>query len=304
MASELDAQGDIEISDDSATDEEEDRAASQPEKKEGDDDPDKKKGSESETEAGAEKPGDETKPGDKPEDQQQQSKYAKERERQDRSWKALNEEKEAVRKEREALEAERRALEEKRREVEKPAESKDDAGYTASDYERAAKKFREDGDDAFAQRAEAKAKAMREADQKAQGQASQEKFREVWQGHVAELLKERPELEDQSHPLSQAVQKLLKEDRLFSMIPDGFRRAVELADLREKAGLVSSLEKKAAELQSEITRLNGLTQPGGSGPTSKPKAKRFEDLSSEEQDAELLRQAREADSLGEPVISQ
>lgn len=299
LANELDVTGEVEIP--SAETTEEERAASESEKQNGVTDPEKEK--EPETEAGTPKPGDETSSEKKPEGEQEpsKSKYAKERERQDRSWQAINERKAELEK-REAELAEReKSIEAKRSEVEKPTESKDERGYTASDYERAAEQFREHGDADLALRASNRAKELREKDQKASAEGQQKKFLGAWYGHQNEILEKRPELKDVNSELGQAVTKLLKEDRIYSNIPDGFKRAVRDAENASKAELVPSLEKKVAELQEEITRLNSKLQPGGSGPTSQPKQKSFDELSPEEQESQLRKMAEEADRHGEPM---
>jgi hypothetical protein len=230
------------------------------------------------------------------------TKYARERERRDRSWKALQQEKEAFHRERDAFEQERSQLLSRSRQASQAAEHKDELGYTASEYERAAEQFHRDGDERRATIAAQRARQAREKDAHVLGQSRQREFLDGWHGHVRELLDERPELKDETHGLSRAVQALLRDEPLFSHLPDGFRRAVELADLRLQAGSVPSLRAEVEKLKKEIDRLNGDRQPGTSGPTSQPRAKAFDQLSPAEQDSELRRIAAEADSQGVPVI--
>lgn len=230
------------------------------------------------------------------------TKYARERERRDRSWKALQQEKEAFHRERDAFERERSQYLSHSRQASQPAEQKDELGYTASEYERAAEQFRRDGDAQRAAMAAQRAQIARGNDAHVLGQSRQREFLDHWHGHVRELLDARPELRDEAHGLSKAVQTLLRDEPLFSHLPDGFRRAVELAELRLQAGSVPSLKTEVERLKKEIDRLNGDRQPGSSGPTSQPRPKAFDQLSPAEQDAELRRIAAEADSQGVPVI--
>jgi hypothetical protein len=230
------------------------------------------------------------------------TKYARERERRDRSWKALQQEKEAFHRERDAFQQERSQFLSHSRQVSQPAEHKDELGYTASEYERAAEQFHRDGDAQRAALAAQRAHRVRENDAQVLGQSRQREFLDGWHGHVQELLEARPELKDETHGLSKAVQALLRDEPLFSHLPDGFRRAVELADLRLQAGSVPSLKTEVEKLRKEIDRLNGDRQPGSSGPTSQPRAKAFDQLSPAEQDVELRRIAAEADSQGVPLI--
>jgi hypothetical protein len=297
LAAQADAGVDFEDGDLSAQ-EEADRAASGSENSE-QSNADKAK----EKPEGGAKEGDETDAEKKGDQESEKSKYAKERERKDRSWESLNAEKEQVRKDREELERERQELQSRRQQAEQPVESKDDKGFTASDYDAAAKTFRDRGDDDLAEAAEKQAKDLREADQRAAGEGQHRKFLDTWHKAVSDEIKARPELADESHALSVAVQKLLKEDEVFSRLPDGFKRAVEIASLRIQAASVPSLTEQVATLQKEIDRLNGERQPGGSGPTSKPKAKTFDQLTPDEQDAELRRQAEEADAQGVAVVT-
>ena len=284
-----------------SAEQEADRAASSSETETAGD-PDKDKPDNS---VATKKPGDGTEAAkaDKPEGQQtkEPSKFAKDRERLDKTWKGVEARKsELDRREQELAEREKQ-INERAKQAEKPVEQKDDHGFTASEYEAAAKQFREDGDDTRAEAAESRAKKLRESDASAAQEGERKAFLETWHGHVNETLEKRPELKDQAHELSQAVQKLLKEDQVFSFIPDGFKRAVEIADLRIQAASVPSLQAEVDRLKKEIDRLNGERQPGSSGPTSKPKQKTFDQLSKSEQEAELLRMAEQADREGTPL---
>jgi hypothetical protein len=56
------------------------------------------------------------------------------------------------------------------------------------------------------------------------------------------------------------------------------------------------LREANQKLQAEIERLNGLTAISGSGPTSQPSKKKFEELSTEEQEERLMSAAQAIDA--------
>ena len=243
----------------------------------------------------------------KPEEKKESNydKAKKEAERKEKTWKQINEEKEALRKEREELQR-------IKDEAKKASEVKDQNGYTSKDYENAAEKFdadslkaAEDGDieeakrqKAFAKQAMAKANELRKAESETQATESKQKFAQEWGRVCDEVCDEIPELLDKESPLAKEVDSLIKQERIFSMIPDGFKKAVEVAKLRQEAASVPELKSRVETLTKEIERLNQLTSLHKSNPSKPVVTKKFEDMEPSEMEQFLRQQADEADSRG------
>lgn len=229
---------------------------------------------------------------DKTQEETEYSKAKKEQARKEKTWNEINAEKERLRAEREALEKEKSESHTRKK---TDSVFRDEHGYSADDYRRAAKKWADEGETQLAAEAE---KRAANAEAKAH-ETQKNEFVTTWQRTAQEVQKENPDLRNLDSPLAVAVDKLLKEEPYFSNVPDGFKRAVDFAKLQIKAESIPSLETKVADLQKEIDRLNKLTQPAGSGPTSNPSTKTFDKMSPAEQEAELLKMARDADRKGE-----
>lgn len=118
-----------------------------------------------------------------------------------------------------------------------------------------------------------------------------EAFQRQWWENVRQELEATPELRDQHSPLGQAVQALLRESRLFSLSPDGFRQAAALARARTEAAALPALKTRIDTLTKENERLVKLTSVTGTPPT---RTRDSEDPHPSERD--LRRLAAEYDS--------
>jgi hypothetical protein len=257
-----------------------------------------------------------------------QSDYAKkqgELERRDRSWRALDEEKQKFRAEEQTLRGEVQQL---RAELatlkQKPAQpaatggetAKDQHGMTAADYQRLARQYRAEGRDDMAEMALDRADELRRqpaaaaqpaATAPAQAPGSVEafnapEFQQEWRGHIAQLVKEDPALADAANPLVRATNALVQDGtfgRFFRSAPDGIRAAVEVAKLMRTAeeGRAAKEELNTAraelkKLRAEKERLDALTQPQSGRPTGPATPPR---TGAEVSDAEMLAIAAAAD---------
>lgn len=231
-------------------------------------------------------------PETKPTDDSKYAKARKEQERQDRSWKKLEEEKAALKTEREKLEEERKqTLGEKS----KVKIHRDAQGYSADDYE-AFSKTTEDPE--LAERAKERAAQLRKEEGETKTNAAREDFEKGWNENLNKVLDQDPELKDETSEIGKALSGVLKDRLCFSMTPDGILHAYEFAKAQRQAGLVSGLQEENQKLKDEIDRLNKLTGLSGSGPTKKPIVKSLDEMSGEERGAELQRMAEEADRAG------
>jgi hypothetical protein len=234
---------------------------------------------------------------EKPKDQK--SKFAQEQQRKAKSWEQINAEKEAIKAEREAVKREREEWS-KQREQSSAAESnsfRDDKGYTAEDYEAAAKEFDADGDTQLAKAARAKADGVRKAAGAKQQQVQQERFNKSWAENYGRLSEKEVWLKDQSSPEYKRTVELLQRVPFLTAMPDGLVHAVELMKLQDTAGRSQSLEAENKALKEQLNKLQQKTAIGKSVPAGqlKTEEKDFSRLSLKEQREALMRAAREFD---------
>lgn len=230
------------------------------------------------------------------------SKFAQEQQRKAKSWEQINAEKEAIKAEREAVKREREEWS-KQREQSTAAESnsfRDDKGYTAEDYEAAAKEFDADGDTQLAKAARAKADGVRKAAGAKQQQVQQERFNKSWAENYGRLSEKEVWLKDQSSPEYKRTVELLQRVPFLTAMPDGLVHAVELMKLQDTAGRSQSLESENKALKEQLSKLQQKTAIGKSVPAGQLKAeeKDFSNLSLKEQRDALLRASREFDREG------
>lgn len=232
-------------------------------------------------------------------DEAKKSKYQRERERQEQSWKKLEEEKRQVREEKQRLEAEKQRLEQERQNA-KPRGPKE---LTADNLEQLAKVYEQEGDLDKAKRAkelavEKRAEEKRQAEQ--ERQTALETHKAKWVQESEAVSKEMPELKNPESPLSKEVLGLLRNPEYATLLarhPSGFRYAAEIGQLRLAAASVPELQKKVAEQKAEIERLTKLTAVGGTPLSARGAAKSFDEMSEAEQRTEIERMAMEQDGF-------
>jgi len=234
---------------------------------------------------------------EKPKDQK--SKFAQDQNRKTKTWEQINAEKEAIRAEREAV---RREREEwiKQREQSTVADTnsfRDEKGYTAEDYEAAAKEFDADGDSQLAKAARAKADGVRKTVSVKQQQVQQERFNKSWADNYGRLSEKEVWLKDQSSPEYKRTVELLQRVPFLTGMPDGLVHAVELMKLQDTAGRSQSLESENKSLKEQLNKLQQKTAIGKSVPAGqlKTEEKDFSRLSMKEQRDALMRATREFD---------
>lgn len=244
------------------------------------------------TKAKAPQPGE--KPGDEKKDEKagtDAERAAKEEERKDRSWKALEAEKATLRADKEALERQR--AEAAKPEV-KPAradETRDERGYTAAQYDQAAKDFEAEGDTALAAQARTAAEALRAKEGEATQQRQQAEHRETWMKHANETVAAKAELQDLNTPLAKEVKAMLTAEPVFQILPDGFKKAVEICELRLAAAEVPSLKAENETLRKDLQEAQGKLAIGDGSVTRPTKEKSLGDLSLDAQEREIRRMA-------------
>jgi len=234
---------------------------------------------------------------EKPKDQK--SKFAQDQNRKTKTWEQINAEKEAIRAEREAV---RREREEwiKQREQSSVADTnsfRDEKGYTAEDYEAAAKEFDADGDSQLAKAARAKADGVRKTVSVKQQQVQQERFTRTWADNFNKLSEKETWLKDQSSNEYKRTVELLQRIPILTTLPNGLAHAVELMKLQDTAGRSQSVEAENKSLKEQLNKLQQKTAIGKSVPAGqlKTEEKDFSRLSQKEQRDALMRATREFD---------
>jgi len=238
----------------------------------------------------------EAKEGDKPKDK---SKFAKEMERREKTWREINAEKERLKAEKEAIQREREEWS-KQREATSPSSEddfRDSRGHTAKEYDQAAEEYEKAGEDAHAKVARRMAEEARGLARKAKADGERAKFEKAWSDNFHKLTEKHDWLKDaKSEKYNRAVD-LLNRYKVLQQTPDGINHAVELVELQDRAASSDKLSAEIKSLKSELETLRKKTSIGGGKPTAqKGPETPFEKLSLKEQEAQLKKLAHEFDA--------
>lgn len=219
------------------------------------------------------------------------TRYEKAKSRLEKEWETLRAEKAKLQAEREAAQASvgKAAAQETKTSTRK---------FSAEDYREAAKSYRDEGRDDLAKLAENKASEIEVEDRKEQEEKVKGELKSAWDKNLYEEVEANPDLKDSSTPLYKAVSEMLQNHAILRNYPAGIKDAVGIAKIRLKAEAASDLEKKVAKYESELAQLRKATTPASGQPSAPAKQKQFHELSSNEQEKELLRMAMEADRMG------
>jgi hypothetical protein len=219
------------------------------------------------------------------------TRYEKAKSRLEKEWETLRAEKAKLQAEREAAQASvgKTASQEKQTSTRK---------FSAEDYREAAKSYRDEGRDDLAKLAENKAGEIEVEDRKEQEEKVKGDLKSAWDKNLYEEVEANPDLKDSSTKLYKAVSKMLQNNAILRNYPAGIKDAVGIAKVKLKAESASDLEKKVAKYESELAQLRKATTPASGQPSAPARQKQFHELSSNEQEKELLRMAAEADRMG------
>jgi hypothetical protein len=116
-----------------------------------------------------------------------------------------------------------------------------------------------------------------------------------WRESVDEALKSRPDLLEMESPLSKEVLQTLQDHGYLMLVPGGFSKAVELAELRLVKAAHDRLQTEHAATRAELDRITRLGSLTASGPQSRPNQKAVHEMSADEADEYLADLAMEAD---------
>ena len=236
--------------------------------------------------------------GEAPEAQEQpkKSKWEKNEERKTSSWKQINAEKEEIKRQRESLLKEAEELKSRKVDLDEGKAYRDEKGFTAEDYENAAKRLKEEGDDDLASDAIDRAKEVRAEGDKAQQQMVAKKHWDAFESKRQELMQKHSELSKPDSELTQKANAILTEHPSMQSAA-GLEQAVKIAQLQITAAGAETSEAQVKELTDKLTKLEKKMSVSGGFTNERVDGERsFDDLSDSEQTEYLRRAAMEADN--------
>ena len=228
----------------------------------------------------------------------------KDQERIARSWKKIEQEKLEVRN---ALAEIRQLKEQLAQQALRPPQEQVRFGskrlmMAADEFERQAAALMEQGDVDQAKQKLALARDSRGAAnrewQQEQAEAQQQQatsFSRDWQANAEVEIRQHPELGEPNSEAAQAMMELLEDYPILGYIPDGFSKGVEILRMRQAAASSSELRTENEKLKTEIKELREKTAISGGGITTKVEPTDFDNMTLDQQEAYLIRQARQED---------
>ena len=234
--------------------------------------------------------------GEAPEaEEQPKSKWARNEERKTSSWKHINAEKEEIKRQREELLKVAEGLKGRQADLDDGKAYRDEGGYTAEDYERAAKRAELEGYDKEAKEALESAEVVRkEAKEAVQGREVK-KERDAYESKRQELMQKHEDLRDVNSDLTKAANAILQQYPSMANA-DGLEHAVNIAQLQMKAAGAEQSETQVKELTNKLNKLEKKMSVSGGFTSEKVDGGRsFDDLSEKEQEAHLLKAAANFD---------
>ena len=227
-----------------------------------------------------------------PSPKEKKSKYAKNRERLNKTWTDANEVKEQNKRDREAVEQAKAELEQQRQQIAATHGYRDEHGHTAKDYEEAAKGFRDEGESTLAEAADKKANELSQKQDQAVTQNRQQQSAQAFEAKRQELMTQHPDLTKSDSKLTLKANALLQQHPAIAAMPDGLQAAVNGALMMLDAEKGKNASTELSELQDKYNKLEKKLSVTGGYTTGKPDGEKgFDDMSDDEQAQHLLRAA-------------
>lgn len=228
-------------------------------------------------------------------EEQPKSKWAKNEERKTSSWKHINAEKEEIKRQREELLKVAEELKGRQADLDDGKAYRDEKGFTAEDYENAAKRLKEEGDDDLASDAKERAGEVRTEANKSQQEREVKKQHGAFESKRQELMQKHEDLRDVNSDLTKAANAILQQYPSMANA-DGLEHAVNIAQLQMKAAGAEKSETQVEELTNKLNKLEKKMSVSGGFTSEKVDGGRsFDDLSEKEQEAHLLKAAMNFD---------
>jgi len=232
-----------------------------------------------------------------PSPQEKKSKYAKNRDRLNKTWADANEVKEQNKRDRQAIEQANSELEKQRQQIAATHGYRDEHGHTAKDYEEAAAGFRDEGETKLAEAADRKVKDLSEKQDQAVTQSRQQQSAQVFEAKRQELMSKHPDLQQADSELTKKANALLQQHPQVASMPDGLQAAVNGALMQMDAEKGKNATTELSELQEKYNKLEKKMSVTGGFTSGKPDGEKgFDDMSEDEQGAYLIRAATAHDN--------
>ena len=222
------------------------------------------------------------------------SREAKDMERKMRSWKSLNDEKEQFQKEREEFEQQKEKW--RVQQMSETNEVRDDEGYSAKDYDKAAKEFRDDGEVDLAVDAEEKANKLREQEGEAAKKLQADKFSKDFRSNYEQARTAYPDLADHDSELFKRTEQVFLYYPELLGDADGPRKAAWVASRDILASQAESFRDENQQLKNELEEYKSKLSISGSQPAPRPPSKEFMEMDAEARFKMLTDQAAQMDN--------
>ena len=222
------------------------------------------------------------------------SREAKDMERKMRSWKSLNDEKEQFQKEREEFEQQKEKW--RVQQMSETNEVRDDEGYSAKDYDKAAKEFRDDGEVDLAVDAEEKANKLREQEGEAAKKLQADKFSKDFRSNYEQARATYPDLADHDSELFKRTEQVFLYYPELLGDADGPRKAAWVASRDILASQAESFRDENQQLKNELEEYKSKLSISGSQPAPRPASKEFMEMDAEARFKMLTDQAAQMDN--------
>lgn len=223
------------------------------------------------------------------------SKAVKEKARQDRSWSALQAEKEQFRQQQAQWEEQQRLAQLQAQTQQYQPLKKD--GLTAKQYFDGAQVFERDGDHENALKAYKIASEMGHAEQQNYEQFEQANKEYQWRQQMQEVSKVAPQIWDPNDPMHQTLARIIEQNPGIYNLPNGFKLAAEAAYYVTREGKMKELEDEIISLKAENEKYRRKGQPARGGFASpSAEGKSFDDMNLDEMESHLRGVTAEADN--------
>jgi hypothetical protein len=222
------------------------------------------------------------------------SREAKDMERKMRSWKSLNDEKEQFQKEREEFEQQKEKW--RVQQLSETNEIRDDEGYSAKDYDKAAKEFRDDGEVDLAVDAEEKANKLREQESETAKKLQADKFSKDFRSNYEQARATYPDLADHDSELFKRTEQVFLYYPELLGDADGPRKAAWVASRDILASQAESFRDENQQLKNELEEYKSKLSISGSQPAPRPASKEFMEMDAEARFKMLTDQAAQMDN--------
>jgi hypothetical protein len=219
----------------------------------------------------------------------------KEQERKDRSWQALQAEKEQFRQYATQWEEQQRMAQlEATRQQYQPLKKE---GLTAQEYYEGAQRFEQEGDHENALKAYKVASEMGRAEQQRYAQMQEMEAEYQWRLGMQEVGKVFPDIWNPNHPIVPHLERIISENPWIYRVPQGFQRAAEVAHMLSRMSEIKELQEENERLRANLEKFQRKGQPAKGGYAApRTGEKEFDEMNLDEMEAHLKGLTAEADN--------